>query len=419
MADVYKKQNTDVKVAIKLQTEEATWFREYPRENIVVSGNENRVPLVLTQPLVAAFIPEGGKERIMNTPAPTHGTFLPVQMNVRHGFTGLAQAYDNKSRASMIEDQLTFQANMSGYSIGRTLGLSTYGTSVGTQAVIRTTGSGSATQSLILKNAYGSSTFCAGGDAGVQDTYLSAIFRVGEHIALIRSGAIVEFAAITASPGASGVGTVDATFTSSITPTAGDLVVFAMADGDSTITGTDYNNAAIGFTDVLTASSVLGVSGLAGGTYPFWTPGSSVVTAQRLSFTVKERMINDCWNAGGGTINRFILPQGVRRDAIQSEQGARRYDSAEVDIEGDLKAGKSQKYYTSQLALPNTLIGWYDKAFSKVELSEQPADEATKSIFKLDKVQGVSQTAAYYDYFFQRIPTSRALTGYATNLTSS
>lgn len=420
VADLYKKQNTDVKVAIKLQTEEAGWFREYPRENIVVSGNENRVPLVLTQPLVGAFIPDGGNERIMNTPSPTHGTFLPVQLDVRHGFTGLAQAYDNKARAGMIEDQLTYQANMSGYSIGRSIGLSTYGTSVGTQAVVKTTNSAGTAQVLALKNAYGSSTFVAGGDVGQQDAYLSSIFRVGEHIALIRAGAIVEFANIAASPSAtSGVGFIDATFTSSITPTAGDLIVFAMADGDNTITGTDFNNSAIGFTDVLTASSVLGVSGLSGGSFPFWTPGSSVTTAQRLSYVVKERMINDCWNAGGGTINRFIMPQGVRRDAIAGELGARRFDSAEMDIEGDLKSGKGQKYYTSQLALPNTLIGWYDKAFSKIELSDQPADEASKSIFKLDKVQGKSQTAAYYDYFFQRIPTSRALTGYAANLSSN
>lgn len=420
VADLYKKQNTDVKVAIKLQTEEATWFREYPRENIVVSGNENRVPLVLTQPLVAAFIPEGGNESIMSTPAPTHGTFLPVQLDKRHGFTGLASAYDNRARAAMIEDQLTYQANMSGYSIGRSIGLSTYGTSVGTQAVVKTTLSAGTTQVIPLKNAYGSATFCAGGDAGAQDTYLSAIFRVGEHIALIRSGAIVEFGAITASPSASsGIGYIDVTFTSSITPTVGDLIVFAMADGDNTITGTDYNNAAIGFTDVLTASSVLGVSGGSGGTYPFWSPGSAVTTTQRLSYVVKQRLIDDCWNAGGGTVNRFIMPQAVNRDAVSGELGARRYDSADTDIEGNLNAGKGQKYYKSQLALPGTLIGWYDKAFSKIELSDQPADEASKSIFKLDKVQGKSQTAAYYDYFFQRIPTSRALTGYATNLTMS
>lgn len=419
MADLYKKQNTEVKTAIKLQTEEASWFREYPREQIVVSGNENRIPLLLLQPLVGAHIPEGGKESIMSTPNPTHGSFLPVQLDKRHGFTGLAQAYDNRSRAAMIEDQLTYQANMSGYSIGRSIGLTTYGTSVGTMAVIRTTNSAGTVQSLVLKNANGSSTFVAGADGGVQDTYLSSLFRVGEHIALIRSGAIVEFAAVTASPGAAGVGTIDTLFTSSITPTAGDLVVFAMAEGDNTITGTDYNNSSLGFTDILTSSSVEGVAGGPGQTYTAWWPGSTVSTPQRLSYTVKERMINECWIAGGGTINRFILPYGVSRDAVDGQLGGRRYDSSEVDIEGDLKAGKGQKYYKSALALPNTLIGWYNQAVSKVELSDQPADEASKSIFKLDKVQGVSQTAAYYDYFYQRVVSSRALTGYATGLTSN
>ncbi len=418
MADLYKKQNTDVKIAIKLQTEEASWYREYPREQIVVSGNENRIPLVLVQPLVTAHIPEGGKERIMHTPAPTHGTFLPVQMSVRHGFTALAQAYDNKSRAAMIEDQLTFQANMSGYSIGRSIGLSDRGTSVGTQAVVKTTGSGGTTQNgIAIKNAYGSATFCPGGDGTVQDTYLSSLFRVGERIALIRSLAILEFATISASPSAgSGVGFIDAVFTSSITPTVGDLIVFAMADGDVTITGTDYNNCPLGKTDILTASSVEGVTT---SSYPFWTPGSAVTTTQRLSYAVKERMINECWNAGGGTINRFDIAQGVWRDAVSGELGSRRFDSADVDIEGNLDAGKGQKYFRSQLSFPNTMIGWYDKAITKVELSEQPADEASKGIFKLDKVQGASQTAAYYDYFYQRICSSRALTGYATNLTSN
>lgn len=421
VVDLYKKQNTDVKVAVKLQTEEASWFRDYPRENIVVSGNENRIPLVLVKPLPGAHIPEGGNESIMTTPSPTHGTFLPVQLDKRHGFTGLAQAYDNRSRAAMIEDQLTYQANMSGYSIGLSLGYTTYGTSVGTMAVVKTTGSGGTTQNgIAIKNAYGSSTFCPGGDGTVQDTYLNQLIPVGVRIALIRSTAIVEFATVTASPSvASGVGFIDALFTSSITPTVGDLIVFAMADGDVTITGTDYNNSSLGFTDILTASSVEGVTGLSGGTYPFWSPGSTQTASQRLSFAVKRRMIQECFNAGGGTINRFIMPQGVERDAISGELGARRFDSADVDIEGNLKDGKGEKHYTSALAIPNTLIGWYDKAITKVDLSDQPADEASKSIFKLDKVQGKSQTAAYYDYFYQRICTSRALTGYATNLQSA
>lgn len=415
--DLYVKANTDVKTSIKLITEEQKWFRSYPRENIVVSGNENRVPLILTQPILPSFIPDGGNERIMNTPAPTHGTFMPVQMNVRFGYTGLAQALTNRSRSAMIEDQTTYQANMAGYSIGRGIGLSTYGTSVGTLAVVRTTGSSNATQVIPLKNAFGSATFCAGADSGVQDTYLSKLFPVGNKIALIRTGAIVEFGTVTASPSASsGIGYIDVTFTSAITPTANDLIVSANADGDSTITGTDYNQWPEGFTSILTSDSVEGQTTTS---YPAWAAGSTSTTSQRLSFSVKEKMINDCYNASGMTLNRFIMSQGVRRDTISGELGGRRYDSAETDIEGELNAGSGQQYFTSQLALPNTLIGWFDKAISKIELSDNPDEQASKSIFKLDKVQGKSQIAAGYDYFYQRVISSRAACGYAANLQSA
>lgn len=417
LADLYQKSNTDVKTAIKLITEEQKWFRSYPKENIVVSGNENRVPLILTKPILPSFIPDGGNERIMNTPAPTHGTFMPVQMNVRHGYTGLAQALTNRARSAMIEDQTTYQANMSGYSIGMGIGRSTYGTSVGTLAVVKTTGSSNATQVVPLKNAFGSSTFCAGGDAGVQDTYLSFLFPVNNKIALIRSGAIVEFGTVTASPSASsGIGYIDVTFTSAITPTVGDLIVSANADGDSTITGTDYNQWPEGFTSILTSDSVQGQTTTS---YGAWAAGSTSTTSQRLSFVVKRKMINDCFNASGLTINRFIMPQGVQRDAIAGELGGRRYDSPETDIEGDLNAGSGEQYFTSQLALPNTLIGWKDMAVGKIELSDNPDDAASKSIFKLDKVQGKSQIAASYDYFYQRVISSRAACGYATNLQSS
>ncbi len=416
VADLYEKTNTNVKTGIKLVTEEAKWFRSYPVENIVVSGNENRVPLIITQPISPSFIPDGGSERIMSTPAPTHGTFLPVQMNVRFGYTGLAAALTNRARAGMIESQTDYQAQMAVYSIGRGIGITTYGTSVGTIAVVKTTGASSATQVVPLKNAYGSSTWCPGGDADVQDTYLSNLFRVGDHVALIRSASLVEFGAVTAAPSASsGIGYIDVTFTSAITPTANDLIVFANADGDSTITGTDYNNMPYGFTDAMLGSTVMNLATTAG--WP--ASGSTSTTTQRLTFAVKEKMINDCWNAAGVTIDRFITAQGVRRDAISGELTKRRYDGSDTDIEGDLDAGDGEQFFTSQLAIPKSLLGWYSKAVSKIELSDLPDDGASKGIFKLDKVQGKSQMAAAYDYFYQRIFSSRGALGYATNLQST
>lgn len=413
LADLYEKTNTNVKTGIKLVTEEAKWHRSFPMEDIVVSGNENRIPLVLTQPVGLAMIPDGGDEAVMATNAPTHGTFLPVQMNARYGFTGLAQALTARARAAMIESQIDYQAMMSVYKFGRGIGLQMYGTSVGTVAVVAATGSSGATQTDIqLKNAYGLSAIA--GTTTAQKTYLSSLFRVGEHVALIRSGSLVEFGTVVASPAASaGVGYIDVTFTSAITPTANDLFVFANADGDSTITGTDYNQWAYGFADWLFGTNILGVTQ---SSYPAWAAGSTSTASQRLSFQVKEKMINDIWNAAGVQMDSMITSQGVRRDAIAGERGARRYDTDEFDLEGDLNGFR---YLTSQLAPPGFAIGWYSKVLTKIELSDQPADGAGKGIFKLDKVQGKSQVAASYDYYYQNLCTSRAATGYASNLTES
>lgn len=411
LQDLYKKVNTTVKTAIKLKTEEADWFRSYPKENISVSGNENRIPLILVQPYGGAMIPDGGYEAAPVTPAPTHGTFMPVQMNVRYGFTGLAQAFEATQRAGMIESQTQYQALMAAAVFSRYIGLQTYGQSTGTLAQVATTGSASATQVIPLKNVYGS-TLVPGNTSTTQMTYASSVIRTGNKIALIRAGAIVEFATVTASPSAtSGVGYIDATFNSSITPTANDNIVLANAVTDSTIAGTDTNNWPIGWMEILAGSSVHGVSTAS---FQNWAAGYASTTPQRMSFQVKEAMANGIWNASATIMNRMITSQGVRRDAIAGERGARRYDSAEMDLEGDLKGFK---YLTSQLAPPGMAIGWYDQAVSKVELSDQPDDEASKSIFSLDKVQDRSAVQAKYDYFYAKVCSSRGATGYATNLT--
>lgn len=413
LADLYEKTNTDVKIGVKLTTEEAKWFQDYPREQITVSGNENRVPVLLTKPTMPAMIPEGGNESVMQSPAPTHGTFMPVQMNRRYGFTGLSQALEARAKAAMIESQVAFQANMAIVAIRRAVGLQTYGQSTGTVAVVKTTGTAGTAQTVPLENAYGSSTFVDGTTTPGKQ-YLHGLFQVDDIIALIRSAAIVEFGKVTAVPGASGDGSIDVTFTSSITPTVGDLIVFANADGDNTIAGTDVNNWPIGFTELCTASSVLGIDKA---NFAEWDVGSSNATAERLGFVQKERMINECYNKSGVTINRFIVDQATRRDAIQQQRDLLRYSSTNVDLEGDLDAGSGEKIFTSQLAMPGVLLGWFDQAYRKVELSDLPAEGGGKSIFKLDKVQGKDQIAASYNYFYAKIPSSRRAVGYHSNLT--
>lgn len=409
LADLYEKTNTDVKQAIKARYREPGWLRSYPKENVKYSPNETRIPLVITKPFGVAMIPDGGNEAVPNSNTPTSGTVSVVQMNARFSYTGLAEALDQRSRAAMIEQQTAWQAMQKGIAIGRTIAFQTYGQSTGTVAVVSVTGSASATQVVALKNAYGS-TLVPGGTVA-QNTYLSSLFTVGEHVALIRSAAIVEFGNVTASPSASsGVGFVDITFNSSITPTANDNIVFANAITDSTITGTDVNRWPIGFIEALTASSVHGVTTSA---QPLWVAGSAQTAIQRLSFQVKEKMMNDIFNASGMTMDRMIVSDGVRRDAIAGERGARRYDSAEMDLEGDLKGFQ---YMHSEISPPGLAIGWYSQAYSKLDLTDQPEDEMSKGGFKFDKVQDRSATQGGFDYFYAKVVSSRAGMGYASNL---
>ena len=419
LANLYEVTNTAVKTGIKLVTEESKWFRDYPREKIVVSGNENRIPLVLTYPTGPGMIVDGGYESTLTSPSPTYGTFAPVQMNKRYSYTGLAGALDNRARSAMIERQTAFQAAMAASSMGRAIGLQTYGQSSGTVAAVLTTGSASATQVIPLKNAFGS-TVWPGSTTTAQQTYISSLFRVNDVVALIHSAAILEFGTVTAAPSASaGVGSIDVTFNSSITPTAGDLIVFANIVTDATLTGTDQNNWPVGFTEVLTAASVHGVSHSGGSTnYATWFPGySNTSGGVRFGYLIKEAMANGIWNNAGVQMDRMIISQGVRRDTIDGQRGALRYnDSEELDIEGDLKGFQ---YQTSQLVPPGTAIGYYSQAYSKIELSNQPDNEMGPSIFKLDKVQDRSAMAASYDYFYARICSSRAAFGYATGLSES
>lgn len=416
-ADLAKKTNTTVKRAIKLITEESNWVRNFPKENIIVSVNEMRIVLQLTQPYGTAMIPDFGYEARTDTPAPTHGLLYMTQMNKRYAYSNFQQALTQKARAGYIEDQTKWLASNAITAMSRTIGLQFYGQSTGTIAVVNATGSASATQVIQLKNGYGS-TLVPGTTNTTQQTYISGLVRTNEDIALIRSGSLVEFGRVTASPSAtSGVGYIDVTFNSSITPTANDLVVFANAVIDNTIAGTDVNNWPVGLIEILTATSVHGVSSVS---YPAWLPGYTSTTGQRAGFALVEAMQNGAYNATGMKIDRMVMSQGVRRDIIESQGSNRRYGGNEdFNIDGDLDSKNGVKYLTSQLAPPGMIIGWNSQMWSKLDLTDQPTDGDGRDIFSIDKVQDRSGVAASFDYFRAMICSARGAFVYATNLTES
>ncbi len=411
LTDLYEKTATDVKTAIKGAFDEPNWLRDFPKERVTYSPNETRIPLVLVYPTSPAMIGDGGYEAQLTTQSPTSGTVSMTQMNYRFSYTGLAEALDARSKTAMIVQQTEFQSMQAAAGMGRAECLQLYGSSAATVCVVKTTGiAGTVQTGIALKNAFGS-TLVAGGTT-TQNNYLSNLIKNNEQCALIRSGALIEFGTVVASPSAgSGAGAVDITFNSSITPTVGDLLVFANAVTDATITGTDRNNAPIGLIDILTAVSVHGVSNA---TYGEWNPGYTNTSGGRFGFAQKEAMINGIANKSGAKMDRIIYSQGVRRDVIAGERGSLRYDNSEdLNLEGDLKGFE---YLSSLYSPPGMVIGWFSQAFSKLELTNQPDEKMQPGSFKLDKVQDRSAMAAYFNYFRCHICSARAAFGYASGL---
>jgi hypothetical protein len=84
---------------------------------------------------------------------------------------------------------------------------------------------------IALKNAYGSSLIP--GTATADQTYISNIFRVGDPVALIRASDRGVRDVVASPAVGSGVGFIDITFASSITPTANDILISAAAVTDT------------------------------------------------------------------------------------------------------------------------------------------------------------------------------------------
>lgn len=413
LSDLYKKTNTEVMVGLKRKTEEYDLFDDLPDIRLIPSQNEMRLVLDVTyQPDTTAMIPENGYEAVLTSQAPSHGTVSFVQMNARYALSTLYQAgIKSKGRLGMIQDQALYESIKAIEQFARKIGLQTYGFSTGTKAVVAATGSAGTTQNGIqLKNAYGSSL--VPGTATADKTYLSFIFRVGDPIALIRSGSLIEFGAVTASPSAgSGVGFIDALFASSITPTSGDLIVNAAAVTDATVTATDKDRWPVGMFDITTSASLHGLSGSGNQ----WNAGYSDTTGGRFSYARLQALRDGIKNASGQSVNRLIWSQGVRRDVISGERSSMVYDSSAFNLDGDVGA-KGIKDFTSVLVPTGMCWGYNSDAIQKKVLTDKPDYEGGPSIFTLDKVQDRGAYAAAFDFIYLRACVNRSATGYASSL---
>lgn len=408
---IYKKTNTDIMEAMKSYTEEYGWADDTPDIRITASANEMRLVIDVNHEVGVSSIAEGGYEAISTSVAAQNGTLTPIQVNARYSFSTLEQKGWGPAKAGQIENEIKFKAMKKTQAIGERFGQQFYGYTTATVAVVKTTQSAGASQAdLPLKDPFG--------DTGIDDTsanglaYLSGLFRTGEHIALVRSAAIIEIGVITGA-GASGNGFLAVTFNASCTPTAGDQIVFANAVTDATLGGTDYNKWVVGYLDATQSASV---HGMATSSIPGWASYLDT-TGGRWSVAKQKKMAQQIVNNGGAKANRMIMDQGVERDVLAGESAARRYAPSDAyDLDASFKA-KGMEVLSSRLTPPG-IVGMYaNSAWTKKLLNEKPPEQGGPDLFSIDKVQDRGLLQASIDFIYFRATTNRAAMGLATGLT--
>ena len=408
---LYKKTNTEVMEAMKTFTEEWGFADDTPDIRIAASANEMRLVIDVNHEVNIATIAEGGYEAISTSVAAQNGTFTPSQLNARYSFSTLEEKGWGPAKAGQIENEVIFKAQKKTQALSERFGQQFYGYSTGYVAVVKTTQSAGATQAdLPLKDPFN--------DTGIDDTsanglaYLSGLFRAGEHIALVRSAAIIEIGVVTGA-GSSGNGYLAVTFNASCTPTAGDQIVFANAVTDATLAGTDYNHWPVGYLDATQSASV---HGMATSSIPGW---ASYIDSSggRWSVAKQKKAMQTIMNNGGAKANRMLMDQGVERDVLAGESAARRYAPSDAyDLDASFKA-KGMKILSTRLTPPGCVGLWANDAFTKKLFNEKPPEQGGPDLFSIDKVQDRGLLQASLDFIYSRVTTNRAAMSLATGLT--
>lgn len=400
-------RNELVKLYRKIQTKLFTGMRfksdEYNdidlgKFDVDWSAREILFPLDLNEGGNVASIPEGGWEALPSSPTIEEATATWIQLNARFTVTKIAQYIDeNQGVRPQIKRQFTHQGAKKVQAVAWTYSNYHYGQSTGVVAKVA-----SGTTTITLKDAYGVTNLASSGSA-YDKAYLARLFKKGERLAILNpTGPALRgtgFVKITADPDTvNGQITVD----TNVTPSAGDLIVFANSIENATLAGgTDYNGAPVGLMEVLTGSSLHGL------THTNWTPAYSDVTSGRFNGTKLQRGRDEFsnWAPDGATMDRLVMDQAVYRDTVAQYMAAVRFDDpAALEIEGEFKARKLKIKKTRRVP-PGLVAGYWSGAWKRMTLMDTV--QAPGQFMDGDKLQDQNAMVFMMDYPYQYITTAR------------
>lgn len=358
---VWRKIQGKVATGFQFMCEEYSWIDELPSEDIDWSQRETLVPLDINEEIGAALLPEGG---YLARPSSVNMEEISVslsQFSARFNASRLSMWAD-KGLNNQVEKQLKFQAAKKVQAMGRKVADQFYGSSVGTMATTDTDLAGTS-GTLTLAQAFGSSSI-------TNAAYIADRFRVNEWVAAINGSSLVANAIGQITARNTATPSITVTWNGTVSDSTNGLkIVGANSMENTTIAGTDYNLALVGLLDILTSTTV---HGLSSGTVPNWNVAKADTTGGRISGVRVTALDDEIGNKGGGKISTLLLSQGVYRDWVDGERSATRFDSpTSMETDGSIKS-KGREIKKSRRVFPGFAIAFDKKSWSKIALTPKP-----------------------------------------------
>lgn len=359
VTNIWRQVQGDLATGLQFENEEWEMVDDFvPPEDLPFSARSVEIPIDIIEGAGVASIPEGGIEARESSPNARLITITMQQFNKRFNASRLAM-YADKTEAQ-IEKQLRFQGAHALRDISRHFSDYFYGTSNAYLAQNKTTQTAT-TMTMSLMNGYAQS--------GVTDgTFISNKFKVGDYVALVSGGALVSNAigkvgAVATTP------TLTITWNGSVVATSGDYVVKANSKGNTALADTDYSRGLVGLIDITTTASV---HSLSNATDANWDVAYSDTAAGRFNGAKVIRAGDEIWNEGGGKVTHIMIDQGVRRDWINYERAAVRFeDPMNMETDGSIKS-KGRKILATRRVPPGYVFAFDKSALSKWTLLPKP-----------------------------------------------
>jgi hypothetical protein len=400
---LHKKIQGNLLKGFQTKSEEWAWAKQLKEFDVDFSAREVSAPVDITGSPMGGFIAEGGYESNPYTAAPQELTFTWSNYNARFSFTVTSKLIDQKARQSQIIRQLKYQTMKLTEGMAKRVGISFYGVTSGILADTSTNAT-NATQTIVLEDAFG----IAGNDNAA---YLDSLFAVGDRIALLTGGALIDttnsFGEITAKTPATPSLTV--TMSGSCDVDANDNIVLANSVGNTLIGDTEYNLAPHGLIDMVSTASV---HGLSSASYANWDSALDDTSGGRFTAVRLMYAQHEIANKGGGKADTLVVDQGVLRDMYAQERAALRFGSPdELDFSGGLKA-KGFKILSTRKCPPGYAFVLDSDSMKRWTLVDMPGEDGPPvpgyGDESIDKLEDRNAFVYSFDFPYSWVCTNRA-----------